>query len=199
MPPGSARFGPTWTQNPSAGADTSLNMGAERRGRSLTNPVRRLREQAAVSGPSVAPMGQRAGAYRAGPGWRCQDGGVRSHLVGTCRHDVILEAPRYLSFERLDKEELQAKHSLRRALAPLTAGSGEVLYAWYSGWKPANSDVENLALHNVDPGGGTLMSRPANRRRSARAGSTRPAPVLLESVLPPQSGRFARDHSRSTP
>lgn len=70
--------------------------------------------------------------------------------------EIILDAPRYLPFERLDNEQLNAREELRTALAGLTAGPGEILHAWYSGPRPPNSDVENLVLYNVDSGGASF-------------------------------------------
>jgi hypothetical protein len=84
--------------------------------------------------------------------------GYRATVAST---EVILEGPRYLPFERLDAEQYQAREWLRSALAGLTAGPEEILHACYSGHKPTNSDVENLVLYNVDPGGASFVGATA--------------------------------------
>jgi hypothetical protein len=80
-----------------------------------------------------------------------------AYRVTVSSDEVSLEAPRYLPFERLDAQQSQARQRLRSALAGLTAGPQEVLHACFSGDKPMNSDVENLVLYNVDPGGACFV------------------------------------------
>lgn len=79
------------------------------------------------------------------------------YRIRVAHNEISLDAPRYLPFERLDEEQLQARARLRTALAGLTAGPGEVLHAWYSGPRPPNSDVENLVLYNIDSGGSSVI------------------------------------------
>ncbi len=66
---------------------------------------------------------------------------------------VDMAGPRYLPFEGLTAEQKVARSQLQQELSNLTARSEEILHAWYSGARPPNSDVENITLYNVDPGG----------------------------------------------
>ena len=99
--------------------------------------------------PTTRPAGNIAAPAPALPNDR--------YRIRVSSDEVSLGAPRYLPFERLDDEELQAREELRTALAGLTAGPGEILNAWYSGSRPPNSDVENLVLYNIDSGGASFI------------------------------------------
>lgn len=79
------------------------------------------------------------------------------YRVTASAHEVYMEGPRHLPFERLDHDQREARAILRGALARLSAESGQVLHAWFAGPKPPNSDVENLVLYNVDAGGASLI------------------------------------------
>jgi len=56
----------------------------------------------------------------------------------------------YILFDRLTPCQRDAREALRLAVRSLSAGAGEILEASYAGFKPANMDVENLVLYNID-------------------------------------------------
>ena len=62
-----------------------------------------------------------------------------------------LWATRYIPFERLSLAQLAARDALRLRVQSLAAPPGEILCASYAGApKPADMDVENLLLYNID-------------------------------------------------
>jgi hypothetical protein len=63
---------------------------------------------------------------------------------------VRLWSNSYIPFERLTDDQWAAREALRRAVRSLAAGPDEILHASYAGPKPANMDVENLVLYNID-------------------------------------------------
>ncbi len=56
----------------------------------------------------------------------------------------------------------EARAALRSPVRSLAAGSGQILDASYAGHKPANTDVENLVLYNIDAAAGGCFA-PAAR------------------------------------
>lgn len=82
-------------------------------------------------------------AAAGGPSWRA--GGPQDGM-----REVWLQARHYIPFERLSPEQRDARDELRRRLRLLRARRGEILHAAYAGPKPANADVENLVLYNID-------------------------------------------------
>ena len=78
----------------------------------------------------------------AGPGWEIEGPGDDRRLW--------LWATRYIPFERLSPAQLAARDALRRRVRSLAAPPGEILAASFAGAKPANMDVENLLLYNID-------------------------------------------------
>jgi hypothetical protein len=56
----------------------------------------------------------------------------------------------YIPFERLTPGQHAARDALRLRARSLAATTGEILHASYAGFKPANMDVENLVLYNID-------------------------------------------------
>lgn len=64
--------------------------------------------------------------------------------------EAWLWADRYIPFDRLTPAMRAARAALRSAVRSLSAGAGEILDASYAGHKPANMDVENLVLYNID-------------------------------------------------
>ena len=64
--------------------------------------------------------------------------------------EVWLWADGYIPFDQLTPAMRDARAALRSAVRSLAAGAGEILDASYAGHKPANMDVENLALYNID-------------------------------------------------
>jgi hypothetical protein len=110
--------------------------------------------------PENAAVGQHAGAAEpaasvradhvsqpltpaAGPEWEIEGSGDD--------RQVWLWATRYIPFERLSPAQLAARDALRLRVQSLAATAGEILHASYAGVKPANMDVENLLLYNIDP------------------------------------------------
>lgn len=79
-----------------------------------------------------------------------------SYRITVSSNEVCMDAPRFLPLERLDQQQLHARTRLHDALAGLTAGPGQVLHASYSGFRPPNSDVENLVLYNADSAGANI-------------------------------------------
>jgi hypothetical protein len=63
---------------------------------------------------------------------------------------VWLWATRYIPFERLSPAQLAAREALRLRMRSLAAPPDKILAASYAGGKPANMDVENLLLYNID-------------------------------------------------
>ncbi len=69
---------------------------------------------------------------------------------GDDRRQVWLWDTRYIPFERLTPGQHAARDALRLRVGSLAATTGEILHASYAGFKPANIDVENLVLYNID-------------------------------------------------
>lgn len=85
----------------------------------------------------------------------------RAYALDTSRRaggELCLRGDRYIPFERLTVDQREARDRLRAALSTLTAAPGQLLEAIYAGPKPANADVENLLLYNIDMGGASLLS-----------------------------------------
>ena len=85
---------------------------------------------------------------------------------------VLAVATRYIPYERLSPAQLVSRDALRRRVRSLAATADEILAASYAGAKPANMDVENLLLYNIDATvGGCFRLAPgmacASRWRSA--------------------------------
>jgi hypothetical protein len=75
---------------------------------------------------------------------------------------VWLWSFRYIPFERLSPGQRAARDALRLRVRSLAATTGEILHASYAGFKPANMDVENLVLYNIDATAGGCF-RPGAR------------------------------------
>jgi hypothetical protein len=110
---------------------------------------------------------------------------------------VRLWSNRYLPFERHTPAELSARDELRHRVAQLTAQPGQVLEAVYGGPRPANMDVENLLLYNVDSGGRSLAAAVAHGVRFehlAGRGLSSPtgwqSPCYYEYRLAPADGAW---------
>jgi hypothetical protein len=73
---------------------------------------------------------------------------------GDDQRQVWLWDTRYIPYERLTPGQHAARDALRLRVRSLAATPGEILHASYAGFKPANVDVENLVLHNIDATGG---------------------------------------------
>jgi hypothetical protein len=101
-----------------------------------------------VAGSKASPERSRVAES---PRWRAD--GPRTGLS-----EVLLWTDRYIPFERLTPHELSARQDLRKRLRLLRAEAGEILEASYAGPKPANADVENLVLYNIDTAHGTFRS-----------------------------------------
>jgi hypothetical protein len=69
------------------------------------------------------------------------------------QRDVRLWAERYIPFENLTPAQRDARDELRERLRSLVAAPGEILHASYAGDKPANMDIENLLLYNIEGAG----------------------------------------------
>jgi hypothetical protein len=69
---------------------------------------------------------------------------------GDDRRQVWLRDTRYIPYERLTPGQHAARDALRLRVRSLAASTGEILHASYAGFKPANMDVENLVLYNID-------------------------------------------------
>jgi hypothetical protein len=66
------------------------------------------------------------------------------------KRGVRLWSNSYIPFERLTKDQRDAREELKRRVRSLIAGADEILHASYAGVKPPNMDVENLVLYNID-------------------------------------------------
>ncbi len=89
---------------------------------------------------------------------------------------VWLWTDRYIPFERLSPAQLAARSELRRRLRSLLPEVGEILHASYAGFKPANADVENLLLYNIDMGGACFLPSVTNGLRFELAAPPRRDP-----------------------
>jgi hypothetical protein len=89
---------------------------------------------------------------------------------------VWMWTDRYIPFERLTPAQLAARDELRRRLRALLPAAAEILHASYSGLKPANADIENLLLYNVDMGGACFLPSAANGIRFELATPSRRYP-----------------------
>jgi hypothetical protein len=92
--------------------------------------------------------------------------------------EVWLWADRYIPFDQLSSATRDARTALRSAVRSLGAGAAEILDASYAGHKPANMDVENLVLYNVDAtvGGCFAMGTRHGVRFELAAGPRRDPP-----------------------
>lgn len=108
-----------------------------------------------AAGAAAAPHASAApGTAAGGGGWEIDGPG----LLG----EVWLWADRYVAFDQLTPAMRDARAALRSAVRSLAAGAGEILDASYAGHKPANMDVENLVLYNIDAAAGGCFA-PAAR------------------------------------
>jgi len=73
---------------------------------------------------------------------------------GDDQRQVWLWDTRYIPYERLTPGQHAARDALRLRVRSLAATTGQILHASYAGFKPANMDVENLVLYNIDATGG---------------------------------------------
>ena len=73
---------------------------------------------------------------------------------GDDQRQVWLWDTRYIPSERLTPGQHAARDALRLRVRSLAAATGQILHASYAGFKPANMDVENLVLYNIDATGG---------------------------------------------
>lgn len=73
---------------------------------------------------------------------------------GDSQRQVWLWDTRYIPYERLTPGQHAARDALRLRVRSLAATTGEILHASYAGFKPANMDVENLVLYNIDAAAG---------------------------------------------
>lgn len=72
--------------------------------------------------------------------------------------EIRLEGPRCIRFEESDVDALRARSQLRGLLRTLKPGPGAILHARYGGHRPANADVENLLIYNIDMGGAAFKT-----------------------------------------
>ena len=75
--------------------------------------------------------------------------------------EIRLEGPRCIRFEESDVDALRARSQLRGLLRTLKPGPGAILHARYEGNRPANADVENLLIYNIDMGAAAFNPAPA--------------------------------------
>lgn len=66
------------------------------------------------------------------------------------RRRVRLWSNTYIPFEPLTDDQRAAREALRLRVRSLAAAPDEILHARYAGPRPANMDVENLVLYNID-------------------------------------------------
>jgi hypothetical protein len=90
-------------------------------------------------------------------------------------HTIQFWTDRYLPFERLDDTHLGARAELRKRLRSLIANPHQILAAAFSGPRPANSDVENVLLYNIDTGGRCFAASAINGVRFELASPRRPS------------------------
>ena len=99
-------------------------------------------------GPAEPAAPARAGGV-ASPGTSAgQEWEIKGPADG--QRQVWLWDTRYIPFERLTPGQHAARNALRLRVRSLAAATGEILHASYAGFKPANMDVENLVLYNID-------------------------------------------------
>jgi hypothetical protein len=128
------------TCHPRAGTQAGLAPGQ----------VTRLAEGALI----VPPASTTPGPETVGAGWEIDGPGSLG--------EVWLWADRYIPYDQLTPAMRDARAALRSAVRSLAPGSGEILDASYAGHKPANMDVENLVLYNIDAAAGGCFA-PAAR------------------------------------
>lgn len=114
---------------------------------------------AAVSGLAAGAVAARHAS--AAPGTAAGGGDWEIDGLGPLG-EVWLWADRYVAFDQLTPAMRDARAALRSAVRSLAAGAGEILDASYAGHKPANTDVENLVLYNIDAAAGGCFA-PAAR------------------------------------
>lgn len=66
------------------------------------------------------------------------------------RHEVEAWADDYIRFERRPAWQEQLRNEIRARCGQLKPRADEVLHATFFGDKPANADIENLLLYNID-------------------------------------------------
>lgn len=111
---------------------------------------------AAAFAPADARRGEAPGPPPARSGAASSPAGRAWQIAGPSRQlpEVWLWAEQYIPFERLSLGQRDAREELRRRVRLLAAQPGRILHASYDGPKPANADVENLVLYNIDPAAG---------------------------------------------
>ena len=63
---------------------------------------------------------------------------------------VRLWSTRYIPFDHLNPDQHAARAALRLKVRSVAATADEILHASFAGSKPANMDMENLVLYNID-------------------------------------------------
>lgn len=128
-----------------------------------------------TGGNEVIRSGMQASTPSAGTTWE---------LAGPTREmrAVRAFADSHIPFEPRTDDLVGFRSALRQRVSRLTAREDEMLHATYFGPKPANADVENLLLYNVDQGGGTFVAARAGVRfeysRASPSSATRPVTYL---------------------
>jgi hypothetical protein len=108
--------------------------------------------------------------------------------------EVWLWADRYIPFDQLSLAMRDARTALRSTVPSLAAAPGQILDASYAGRKPANMDVENLVLYNIDAtaggcfamgtGHGVRFELAAGPRRDPPSGQKRACSYRYRLVSP---------------
>lgn len=88
---------------------------------------------------------------------------------------IRLTGMRYIPFENASAQAQQARGRLRDRLRTMKADSGAILHARYSGYRPANTDVENLLIYNIDQGGAIFRPSTVNGIRFEEAATNHSA------------------------
>ena len=106
----------------------------------------------AASSPRPGPTEPAALAWAGGVASPGAPAGQEWEIDGPAngQRQVWLWDTRYIPYERLTPGQHAARDALRLRVRSLAATTGEILHASYAGFRPANMDVENLVLYNID-------------------------------------------------
>lgn len=106
----------------------------------------------AAAGQQAGPAEPAASARAGGAASPGAPAGQEWEIEGPAnsQREVWLWDTRYIPYERLTPGQHAARDALRLRVRSLAATTGKILHASYAGFKPANMDVENLVLYNID-------------------------------------------------
>lgn len=142
-------FGYFWTDAPE---NAERRWVSARRCRHPSDPL-----AGGVGGPEATRSYEPTTSPRRTPDWDIE--GPSREFRG-----VRVNTDRPLPYEPREASQRELRAELRKRLAALVTRADEVLSATYFGPKPANSDLENILLYNIDDSGRCFVGGEAGIR-----------------------------------